>query len=57
MMLKTVFPEVYGQIPSLVMSRGRNHSEGRDQLMPRAPRPTYDQTYIPRTLALPYYAA
>ena len=27
------------------------------QYGPRAPRPTYDQTYMPKTLALPYYAA
>ena len=26
------------------------------QYRPRAPRPTYDQTYMPQTLALPYYA-
>ena len=27
------------------------------QYRPRAPRPTYDQTYMPQTLALPYYAS
>ena len=25
------------------------------QYRPRAPRPTYDQSYMPQTLALPYY--
>ncbi|RVW24535.1 hypothetical protein CK203_090898 [Vitis vinifera] len=27
------------------------------QYRPRAPRPTYDQPYVPQTLALPYYAS
>ena len=35
----------------------RTHpSYAPDQYRPRARRPTYDQTYMPQTLALPYYA-
>ena len=33
-----------------------HHSYVPHQYRPRAPHPTYDQTYMPQTLALPYYA-
>ncbi|RVW61582.1 hypothetical protein CK203_066295 [Vitis vinifera] len=55
-MSRTVFPEDSGQILPLVMLRGRSPPRDRDRLMPQAPHPTYDQTYMPQTLALPYYA-
>ncbi|RVW86525.1 hypothetical protein CK203_042130 [Vitis vinifera] len=31
--------------------KGKKPFRGQDQLMPRAPHPTYDQTYMPQTLA------
>ena len=35
---------------------GTHHSYAPHQYRPQAPRSTYDQTYMPQTLALPYYA-
>ena len=36
---------------------GTYHSYAPHQYISQAPRPTYDQTDMPQTLALPYYAA
>ena len=36
---------------------GTHHSYAPHQYRPRETRPTYDQTYMPQTLTLPYYAA
>ena len=35
---------------------GTHHSYAPHQYRPRETRPTYDQTYMPQTLTLPYYA-
>nr|CAN65718.1 hypothetical protein VITISV_020845 [Vitis vinifera] len=53
--VETVFLKDYGQILPLLMLKGINHSDDIDQLMPRASHQTYDQVYLPPTLALPYY--
>ena len=47
-------PRHYLPVPQLPET---HPSYAPHQYKPRAPRLTYDQTYIPRTLALPYYAA
>ena len=46
-------PRRHQPIPQLLETHS---SYTPQQFRPRAPRPTYDQTYQPQTLALPYYA-
>ncbi|KAL6318215.1 hypothetical protein AAG906_035721 [Vitis piasezkii] len=49
-------PSERGQIQIVLRSLQSRISRHVVKYRPRAPRPTYDQTYQPQTLALPYYA-